>query len=667
MASIFTTVAFLFAVGILFFIPGFFLFRLFFRTSGNFIPFEAFLFSFVIGVGFLDFLMLFLGKIGVRFERLSLSLGIFSALALISLLVWESRLLWRRFRKESKESSEKKVSTPTFHFSKHQILLCLILLTLTVGIKTVYLSHAVLPTSTDLGHHMYWSKLIAETGKLPFYGKQEITLLENDVYELSADPKPIADFIIGEHLPFAAINIFSRADFFSAFPVVFLFLINLLSVLALFVFAYRLASDIKSRFLKNTVFTPQNIALGAMLFFGPLYTLASPQAKFVSGGVVGNTFGNLFIPLILLSYFRALKEKDSRFLALGFFLTFTLAYIHHLSTFVLIFILVFSFLLYFLSHFNNLGAVIRSWKKIFIAPLPITIAFLACIFFFSVAIPTYIEPSAIDTAIGTPTKATRTGLSFLQITFSSGEARVALGLAGIALLLALSSRFRYSTTFLVGWGAVLLIMTLHPEWLFIDIPSNRIGAYLSFPLGLLASFAFIALFALFLKSGSQEKGGGLFIPPVIVLGIAFSVFVFASGSGSFDNSQTLLPESKTSGALQTFAATSYMKEHSGAEDVILKDHNYIVADAWMKLFFLRDYAYPLSRGFFKRYEDNPNREQCTLLMISTPNTPQGEKCYTETGTNFVMINPRFDSVQFEKSEKFSRIYVSDTIHIYKKK
>jgi len=149
--------------------------------------------------------------------------------------------------------------------------------------------------------------------------------------------------------------------------------------------------------------------------------------------------------------------------------------------------------------------------------------------------------------------------------------------------------------------------------------------------------------------------------------MSVTLFTFSLGSGSFDNSQTLLTKSKAFDTLQTFEASRYLATHSTATDIILKDHNYIVADAWMKLFFLRDYAYPLSRGFFKRYEDNPSREQCTALMISVPNTPAGEKCYNELGVDLVVVNPHFDTAQFEKSQKFSRIYSSDGIHIYDRK
>jgi hypothetical protein len=88
----------------------------------------------------------------------------------------------------------------------------------------------------------------------------------------------------------------------------------------------------------------------------------------------------------------------------------------------------------------------------------------------------------------------------------------------------------------------------------------------------------------------------------------------------------------------------------------------------MKLFFMRGYEYPLSRGFFKRYEDETKpREQCTLLMISTPNLPEGKRCYEDLLVNLIAVNPAYDAAQFEKSSSFSRIYTGDLIHIYERK
>ena len=86
-----------------------------------------------------------------------------------------------------------------------------------------------------------------------------------------------------------------------------------------------------------------------------------------------------------------------------------------------------------------------------------------------------------------------------------------------------------------------------------------------------------------------------------------------------------------------------------------------------QLFFLRDYSYPLSRGYFRRYTDEVTpREQCTLLMISAPNTPKGQSCFESTGVDTIVVNPRYDAVQFNKAKDMSLLYVSDSIAVYKK-
>lgn len=654
MAPIMSSFVFLAVSGILLILPGFLLLRAFFPVSSRFQSIETLLYSFAISVGFLDFLMIALGRSGIPFDRVTLASGIVIGIAALSAIP----LLMRRF---AAPAAIEAPAAPAI-LTRRQGWIFLSLIALTILIKTVYLAHAVLPTATDLGHHMYWSKLIAETGQLPFYAKEEIVTGPDGTYAIS-DPQPIADFIIGEHLPFAAIAIFSGASFFSAFPIVFLFFINLLALLAMAAFAFRLAAGLKGVFASESVFNPGNAALAALFVFGPIYSLASPQAKFVSGGVVGNTLGNLFLPLILLALYRALKEKRPGFLALGFFLTFTLAYTHHLSTLMLIFTLAAAALLYVVLHSGELAETFRSWTALFLKPGPLLIAIACTLFFFSIAMPTYIETHAVGTALGTPTKTTRTGLSFAQISSSNGEARVAIGLAALAAFILISRiRRSYAGAFLIGWSIILLIMTMRPGWLFIDIPSARIGAYLSFPLGLSAAFGIIMLFAWLKKSGRRTHA-----PTLLFIATAFAVFIFAAGSGSYDNSQTLLPGAKSFEAAETFAASRYLADRTTKDDIILKDHNYLSADAWIKLFFMRDYSYPFSRGFFKRYEDNPDREQCTLLMISVPNTPQGEKCYDETGTSLVMVNPAFDTAQFEKSDSFSRIYASELVDIYKRK
>ncbi|HLC95562.1 MAG TPA: hypothetical protein VJH89_03690 [Patescibacteria group bacterium] len=654
MYPFFASILFLVTSGILFFVPGWLMVSLFFKKNTSLAPWETLLFSFGISVGLLDFLMIFLGKVGIPLHALSLSYGLIISMSIIVVVAF----LWKR--SATKNTTQDIPVDTSFTLTKLQGILFIVLIALTILIKTVYMTHAILPTATDLGHHMYWAKLIAVTGELPVYAKQNIITGDDGAYHITA-PEPIADFIIGEHLPFAALNLFTGIDFLSAFPMVFLLLVNILSLIVLYILTLRLVSDIHIAWLPQRIYTPNNVALVALFFFGPLYTLASPQTKFVSGGVVGNTFGNFFIPFILLLYYRAFKEKHSGFLALGFLATFTLAYIHHLSTLILLFILIASVVIYLLFHFNRWRETLFSWWKLFFSPAPLFIALLAFLFFFAIAMPTYIETNAVSTALGTPTKATRTGLSFLQMAASSGEVRVALGFVGFVFLLLLT-RIRYAEALLLGWCGILLVMTLSPKWLLINIPSNRIGAYLSFPLGILAALAMMLLYDMLFTTTSKIR-----LPVFLFLLVSFATFTFAIGSGSLDNNQTLLPKNKAFEVLQTLTASRYLAEHSQPKTIILKDHNYIVADAWMKLFFLSDYAYPLSRGYFKRYEDNPHREQCTLYMISVPNTLDGEKCYNDLKVQFVVVHPYFDTAQFEKSQKFSRVYASDTITIYSRK
>lgn len=206
-------------------------------------------------------------------------------------------------------------------------------------------------------------------------------------------------------------------------------------------------------------------------------------------------------------------------------------------------------------------------------------------------------------------------------------------------------------------------MAIAPDILFIDIPSNRVATYVSFPLTLLAAFSLTLLLSL---SGSLSRLLSRKAPVVIVGGALFVFFVLALSGGSFDNAGSL-SDSTHQESTETFATASWLADRNQPTDVILKDHNYLAADAWMKLFFMRDYSYPLSRGLFSRYEDDGSRhEKCSLLMISAPNTPAARDCFHGTGTNLLVVNPHFDSAQFKKSTDTSLVYESDMVAVYER-
>jgi hypothetical protein len=274
---------------------------------------------------------------------------------------------------------------------------------------------------------------------------------------------------------------------------------------------------------------------------------------------------------------------------------------------------------------------------------------------------TRLANNAVTTAVGTPEKETRTGLTLLELTSSSSP--LLLGSAFFFLLLILcSKKLRALPALLLtaSYGSVLLIMTMAPKLLFVNIPSNRIAHYLGFPLTLLG-----VLGLLFLGNTFYTKKQSSFSSPIL----AFFLFLFALAfliPGFEDNSRTLPQKNAQARSVtETFEAALYLQNLVGPNDLVLKDHNFIEAsDTWMKLFFDRGYSYPLSRSFFKRYEDNPLREQCTLAMIATPNTSFGKKCYQDLPVHYIVVNPLFDKAQFQKSKNFSLIYTSPTVAIF---
>ena len=689
MHFIFEIILFFLAIGVILFLPGYTLIRAFFaqsspssshkssQASRTFSALEIFVFSLPLSIALVNFLIIAIGKIHTAITATSLVIGL---AVLLGIIIGLSKLLKRKKVEELPPQKNITRDASKLSFTKRQGTLVLLILTLTICIKTIYLSQVILPTATDLGHHMYWSKVISETGTLPVYVERNIIEMDDAHATMTlGDPVAIDDFIIGEHLIFSAVQLLSKADYLSGFPILILLLVNIFTILACALLAVRGWLH----FFQSSIAKPEETRRIAVLIFlltlfllGPLYTLASPQAKFVSGGVVGNTIGNLFLPCILYFYSRALTEKRSGMLALALFSTFGLAYIHHLSTLIFLFVFIATIIFFSLATLTNIKHYSSEWLRLFVTPAPLLITTFAILFFFGVLAPSYADPHSLNTAIGTPTKATRTGLSFLQFTYATGEGRLGLGLLGLIILFGIFLRSKlssmhnsimqsnYATWFIFSWGCALTIMSLRPQWVFLDIPSNRISSYAVFPFAILAAYAIIFLFRSISTpqtlSRQQQYG---------ILSLSgLTIFTLLMTGGMYDNSQSLLSKTKAQEAVQTYAVSRYLASHTSENTLILKDHNYIVADSWMKLFFLRGYTYPLSRGYFKRYEDELKpREMCTLWMISVPNSDKGQKCFRDTGVEYVVVNPHFDSVQFHHSSAFDSVYQSNDIAVYKRK
>lgn len=632
------------AIGIILFLPGYSLI-LATRLYKNFSWLELFVIAFGSSIAIVNFLIILLGYSHIGITRISI----------IGIIILFSTVCYGIFYYRNKKSGVLFIKKETTNdaLSRKSTILVILLIFLTIFIKTIYFTDTIFPTTTDLGHHMYWTKQIVVTGNLPQYEKTDI----GSDFTIGV-PLPMADFIIGEHLIFAAINLVSGVDFVSAFPALILFLVQIMSVLAIFVLTREI-------FKKASHNYGDAIAIMALFLIGPLYALASPQAKFVSGGVIGNTIGNLFIPLAILFYIRALSEKKSLFLSLALFITFGLTYTHHLSMFVFIFTAIFTVIAFAILNFKTIKSELLPLLKLLISPSVLAVLAAGIIFIFFIYTPTYLNQQAINTAVGAPSKATRTGLTLTQLKLTAGEARFAFAIAGILLLFFARKIGEYRQAFIIGWVVALALMSLRPDWLFVDIPSNRIASYIVFPVAIVAASMIVHVFIL-LKDG-EYKNGRNYIGSSFVLAIFFAFMLFATTNGLFDNSQALNSASSTNKAIQTYAASKYLAQNSTEQDIVLKDHNYLAGDSWIKLFFMRGYNYPLSRGYFKRYEDETKpREQCTNFMITLPSSPEAKQCFSGTKTDFIMVNPKIDGGQFTKLKDFWRIYSSDEVGIFYK-
>lgn len=609
------------------FAPGYFLLLAIFGRSKVLSSSERFILSFGLSIVSADFIFFIYPRISLPINRLSAIIGIL-LFSVITLIIYKIR----KFPSSEKINNDENL----FHFSKIQLGSVLLLIFLMFFIKTAFLTQTVLPTSTDMGHHMYWSKWIIENQTLPDYGG-------------------LPDFIIGEHVIFAVISLISGLNFFSAFPVLTLYLINIFSLLTVFILVLR-------------IFKERRVAILILFFLGTLFAISSPQAKFVSGGVIGNLLGNLLTPMVFYFFFRfselLFNENQKNifrtFLALALFSVFGLFYTHHLTAFLFLFIFSLALLIFLFVNYKRAKEILTNSFQALFSRQVFPIFLLGIVFFFFILTPNYFSLSATQTAVGAAVKATRTGLDLNNIRSAVGEARLALGAVGFLLLLMALRKDKKNFGYILisSWALMLYVMSSYPKLLFINLPSSRIGNYLTYPLAILSAYALFQIFQKLKNTLSANLAK-------IALGL---ILVFVLSEGVADSVQAFRQTNKSLELIQTFDASSYVAKNLTAKDIILKDHNYLTGDAWIKLFFMRDYKFPLSRGYFKRYEDPTNpRETCTLQMISNPGGEATQKCFAETGVNFIMVNPTYDSGQFHRLANFDQVYTNSHTTVFYRK
>ncbi|MCX6761914.1 MAG: DUF1616 domain-containing protein [Candidatus Moranbacteria bacterium] len=634
-------IIFYLTIALVLFVPGYFMLLAVFGRE-KLSALERFVISVGVSILVTDFLMLIMSRVGILFNRASL---------ILTLLIFSAGC-FAIYKKRFKKSPEAVEAKSLFNFSSKQFYFILLVLFLSVFIRSAYLQNALPSSGTDFGHHMYWSKLFAQNGRIQDYTQRDI-VEKNEVFQIDAE-RPISDFIIGEHLIFSAINLISGLDFISVFPVSALLLINIFSLLALFILSLRLFENHPQN---------KNIAIFALLLLGALFAIDPPQAKFVGGGVVGNIIGNLLLPLAFYFYIRYLREKTTTFLFFALFFSMGLFYTHHLTAFIFLLAFAIFVLLSLMLNFKETKNFIFSEKKILISPLLLSFYLFAIILMLGVYMPSYLRNSAVNTVVGTIKKIEHTGLTLLQFRDILGEARIALGILGIFLLFAYyrKNTFKYSALLVASWVIIISLISLVPNLIKIDIPSSRVANYGAYPFALLGAFAFVSVFwqnktaSIQLSSTSRK----------LILGTYLMALVFIFLDGYAGNVDFLKVNSTAQKTQETLGASGYLSTRLDAKDLLISDHLYLAADSWIKLFFMRGYNFPVYRANLDRYENGIDKNEfCSRDMLSNPGGELGLKCYSDLGANFVMVDKEMDSGQFQKLDNFWQIYSNDKINAY---
>ncbi|MEA2006929.1 MAG: hypothetical protein U9O20_02095 [Patescibacteria group bacterium] len=641
------------ALALILMFPGFFLARAVFAGKYNDLSvFEKAVIVFSFSIVAVDFLIISANFFSIPLVRITIVLMIVFFCAVCA-FVYKRRCLHGKQANELDKTKTNISFTTLKNVSYRQMLLFLTILFLILIVRSGYVVGGIMPQTTDLGHHMYWAKDIVQTGALPSYG--------------------MPDFIIGEHIIFATIAIISGLPFVSAMPVLVLFLINIFSLFSMLILAYRIGEN----FLSSA--DAKKVAFLTFLISGLFYAISSPQTKFVSGGVIGNVVGNLFIPLTLYFFLMTIKNRDKNF-AMGFVLSIAaLVYTHHLSLFIFVYVfiglLLFSVVSLLLVSRLNLRKFFNTLYfsvKPFFGGRNILLLFVFVLFVLFVHPPSYLNPSAIDTAVGVPVKATRTGLALDSIVKNTGPWRFFYSVIGIVIVLGVfalkvfvdGSRKKFpSETLLsimlpISWMTMILLMSAYPSLLRVDIPSNRIVSYITFPATILSAIGIVYVLSFAQKNYTKQIFTVLFL---VIFGTGF-LSGFSDVSDSARDSQSNFREVK-----QTYFATEHLTGLVEDEEMVLKDHIYLSGDTWIKLFFMNGYKFPLSRSHLKRYNDpNSKRETCTRDMIAIPDSEIGMDCFERTNVRYIMLENGSENYQFDVSDNFSRVYASDSAVIYMK-
>lgn len=569
-------------------------------------------------------------------------------------LWWWGRNLAKGVSQVTSKKSKKEHKTPNTSRPKVSAVFIGLIVSLIV-VKTVFVAAHVLPDSTDLGHHMYWAKYITRAHELPDYESRQI-VSDGTNHEIT-DPTSISDFVIGEHIIFALVGQFSGKDFTGAFPVLVLFVVHIVTLLLLYVLTRHIVRAVSSSSDKN--FSALRYVPELTLFlYGLLYAIGSPQIKYVTGGVVGNTLGFMLLMAIFFCILYSVRYKNTSAMVVGFFLVMGLAYTHHLSALIFVCILLASLLM--LLIFNRKVFFTRLFPVVFSREVLISVA-LGIFMFFVLWTPSYIKNTAVDTVVGAQEveKIEHMGLSLAQFMYVISEGRFVFGVIGVIIVLFIRPlRRSVGGALVLGWFWVLTLITLKPDILGLSLPSGRVANYV-IPVFAILSVVTISWMIVGLKKVRVVSPSLRFVSTVL-----FLLFFFYGGTSDNQHYVNALTY-ENSHMRSVHEGARFLRSHIPKEDNIVHDHINIIGDSWIKLEFMKGYNYPFYRAHLFRYDRVTDRqEKCTLYSVTSPNSPEAIDCRDALNLRAFYVDETFDGIAFEKSDAFNRVYSNGLQSVY---
>ncbi|HLD10503.1 MAG TPA: hypothetical protein VJB89_00330 [Candidatus Nanoarchaeia archaeon] len=487
------------------------------------------------------------------------------------------------------------------------------LLTLILMVVTLYKNP--LPFATDLSNHGYYIREVFFTHTLPNFH--------------------LPVFVIGENLIISIPSIIFNIDPLSIFPIIILFLFKMITILLIYLLAYKL-------------FESKTVALLVMLTLGIFYSFGPPGTIYVYGGVIGNVIGDGLIMASLYILYRTLYESEKYFL---FFLLFffSLVYTHTLSLLILFFIIIFLLnLLVLFDRINTLYKIKMLTKFLKNRYFLFTLLLLLVISF--IYLPTYISKENLEKITTEPImelQKQKLDISYFKNVL--GSLRFSLGILGLSMLL-FSKQNKNIKIFFVSWLIPLLLLSWE-KMTFIGLPQARVLNYMIYPFSILMIYPLCYL--RIYKNSKKITIFYLFIILILIVGFSLPERALEEN----------MPKERI---LNLYHASMYLKSLINENEVVLTEHqNSGFPDTWTRVFLLGGYNKVIERVYYFRYNNDPVKE--TWVMMTEPNSPKGLEYMQKNNVTYIIQNTQKVNSEFLKSRNFFKIYQGDTITIFSKK